>query len=88
MIYSTDREVRTVLESGYLACAFCAAWFIALLFIKEKLPAVLIHSVSAGLLCGAAAYFLGRFGLNAWTVPAALFVFILSALVVLLREKE
>ena len=77
-----------MLESGYLACAVCAAWFIALLFIKEKLPTSLILSASAGVICGAAAYALDRFGLSVWAVPAAALVFVIPALMALLREKE
>lgn len=82
------QEVRIVLECGYLACAACAAWFIALLFIKKRMTASLVHSVSAGLVCGAAAYLLDRFGLAGWTVPACALLFVLSALVLLLMEKE
>ena len=80
--------MRTVLESGYLACAVCAAWFIALLFIKEKLAAALVRAAVTGLVCGAAAYGLGRIGGSKWTIPAVLLLFVLSALLLLIKEKE
>lgn len=75
-------------ESVYLLCAVCAAWFIALCFIKEKLTAALIQSVSTGLLCGACAYGLDRIGESRWAIPAVVLLFILSALLLLVREKE
>ena len=48
-----------MIESVYVLCAACTAWFIALCFIKERLTVALVHAALTGLLCGAAAFGFG-----------------------------
>ena len=77
-----------MIEAVYLLCAACAAWFIALCFIREKLTAALIRSAVTGLLCGAAAYGLDRIDGSKWVISSAALLFVLSALLLLYKEKE
>ena len=77
-----------MIESVFVLCAACAAWFVALCFIKERLTDSLAHAAVTGLLGGAAAWGLFCLGQAVWTIPAIAVLFLLSAGCLLFREKE